>query len=137
MKTNRNSRRRGFTLMEVLLVLVILVILSAISVAFLRRTRQRALVNAAKTQIGQLDNVIKLYELDMLAFPQSLEALRIAPSDSVSERWNGPYLDKEIPLDPWDNPYQYELQNEDYYKIWSFGPDRADGTEDDITNIPA
>jgi general secretion pathway protein G len=49
--------------------------------------------------------------------------------------WAGPYLDKQqVPLDPWNNPYQYELVNLDLYRVWSFGPDGVDGTDDDLSS---
>ena len=63
-----------------------------------------------------------------------------APGDLTNaSKWQGPYLDKESPLDPWDNPYQYSYpgtRNQDRFDIWSFGPDGADGTADDIGNWP-
>ena len=52
-------------------------------------------------------------------------------------KWEGPYLDSDLPLDPWDNPYQYVspgIHNPDGFDIWSYGPDGINGTEDDIGN---
>ena len=133
----RQKRQSGFTLMEVLLVLVILVILSSLAVGFFRNTRNRAFVNSAKSQVGLLEGAIDRYELDMADYPQQLQDLRVSPDGS--ENWSGPYLKKEIPNDPWGNPYQYQVENTDTnslqpYRIWSWGPDRSDGTEDDISN---
>ena len=137
--TRRRSRRRGFTLMEVLLVLVILVILGSMAGIFIRGARNRAMIDAARTQIGMFEGAIDMYELHMLSFPSSsegLQSLRQPPSSGGdSTRWSGPYLEKEVPPDPWGNPYQYQLVDTESYKIWSYGPDGVDQTEDDISNL--
>ena len=131
----RRPRRQGFTLMEVLLVLVILVILGSMAGIFIRGAQKKARVDAARSQIGIFENAIKLYELNMMQYPSSsegLQSLRNPTGDQTN--WTGPYLDREVPLDPWNNPYQYQLENTEVYRIWSFGPDGVDGTEDDISN---
>jgi general secretion pathway protein G len=144
MKTGTLSRRRGttarrgFTLIEVLLVLIILAILAGTATLFVRQARERALSNAARSQIGVFEQAIDLYELDMRAYPatnQGLVALIQPPSDADSVgTWGGPYLkSSSIPNDPWGTPYQYE-STVDAYRIWSMGYDRQDGTEDDITS---
>jgi hypothetical protein len=69
-----------------------------------------------------------------------LQALLDPPSDErAAQKWEGPYLDTDmLPLDPWDNDYQYEYpptnNRRDFPDIWSYGPDGEDGTDDDITN---
>lgn len=132
----QRRRRGGFTLMEVLLVLVILVILGSMAGIFIRSARKKANIDAARSQIGLFENSISLYELHMMQYPSSnegLQALLTPAGDSTN--WAGPYLNKPtVPLDPWGNPYQYQLQDAETYRIWSFGPDRVDGTEDDISN---
>jgi general secretion pathway protein G len=135
MKRDLHRRRQGFTLMEVLLVLVILVILGSMVGIFIRRAQQQALENSARGQIGLFKNAITWYEQNMRRYPtteEGLQALR-APTDE-STRWDGPYLQDEIPLDPWDNEYQYELINEDTYRVWSSGPDGISDTDDDISS---
>ncbi len=138
MKRRRKQvRHQGFTLIEVLLVLVILVILASMGGLFVRRAQQGAMVNAAKAQIGSFKSCIESYQLAVRNYPTSsagLQALLIVPSDLPNPaRWSGPYFDlKQIPLDPWDKPYQYQLVDIDNYLIWSLGPDGNDGTEDDI-----
>lgn len=124
----RNRRRRGFTLMEVLLVLVILVILGGMAGTFIRGAQKKARVDAAQAQLGAFENAIKMYELQVLSYPstsEGLNALRTPP--------NGldPFLDRDVPFDPWGNPYQYESEGEGY-RIWSMGPDGMDGSADDI-----
>ena len=130
---------RGFTLMEVLLVLVILVILVSFTGVFIRGARKRAFRHAARMQISLFEEGLKQYELDIRNYPsndQSLKALLNKPSGLSNEsRWDGPYLDaKVLPLDPWDRPYRYELLDADTYRISSAGPDGAERTEDDISS---
>jgi general secretion pathway protein G len=135
MSKNRRARRKGFTLMEVLLVLVILVILGSMAGIFIRGAQKRARADAARAQIGLFEQAIKMYEMHVQQYPSmsdGLEAL-VQPSSDIPG-WSGPYLDKQVPLDPWNNPYQYELANADVYRIWSFGPDGVDGTADDISS---
>ncbi len=132
----RRARRRGFTLMEVLLVLVILVILGSMAGIFIRGARNKAMIDAARSQIGMFESAIDLYELNMMSFPSSAEGLQalIQPTGDTTN-WTGPYLDKkEVPLDPWGNPYQYQLVDTETYQLWSYGPDGVDQTEDDIRN---
>ncbi len=135
----RTQKRHGFTLIEVLLVLVILVILASLVGISVRNAQKNALKDAAAARIGQLKTCVAAFQLDLRRYPttaQGLQALITAPSDLPNpDRWRGPYLDsKEAPTDPWDAPYQYQLIDADNYRIWSIGPDGADGTEDDISS---
>jgi general secretion pathway protein G len=136
LRRGEKSRRSGFTLMEVLLVLVILVILGGMATLAFQNVRAGALKRSAASQIGLFESAISAYELDMNAYPPNLEALRAAPPEDTGS-WSGPYLNKEIPLDPWGNPYQYAspgTRNADTYDAWSMGPDKQDGSADDIGN---
>jgi general secretion pathway protein G len=143
MKTNFNRRtqRRGLTLVEVMLVLVILMIIASLAVTAYGPIQRKAYRNAAKTQIGAFKTPLESYRLDIGDFPstsQGLGALRDQPSDVRDpNKWKGPYLGDLVPLDPWGNPYQYEYpgrHQNDYPDIWSWGPDGADNTEDDVGN---
>jgi general secretion pathway protein G len=96
---------------------------------------------AAKSQIDLFNAPIQMYQLAIGSYPntaQGIEALRMAPSDLPNPaKWDGPYLDKPIPLDPWSNPFQYlspGKHNPKSYDIWSYGPDGVNGTQDDIGN---
>jgi general secretion pathway protein G len=135
----RRKSRRGFTLMEVLLVLAILVILGSLVGVSIMRMQKNANVNAARSQVSFLEGVVKAYSIDIGTCPttqQGLQALAAAPSDLKNPaKWQGPYLDKQIPLDPWGNDYQYEQTGPDQFRIWSMGPDSASGSEDDIANV--
>lgn len=139
---NRPRGRRvrgGFTLIEVLLVLVIIVILASLVGISVRSAQKSALADAAAARVGQLRTCVEAFQLHMRRYPtsaQGLQSLITAPGDLPNpDRWKGPYLDaKEAPLDPWDQPFKYELVDADNYRIWSLGPDGADGTADDISS---
>ena len=134
-------RRAGFTLLEVLLVLVILVILGSFATVQLRNARRRALVDQARVQISNFKEAIMHFEQSIGQFPSSLDDLVTPPSDLADPtKWGPePYLTSGtvVPLDPWENAYKYEppAEGEYQFRIWSSGPDGADGTNDDISNL--
>lgn len=140
MRRSFSSRRRtgAFTLMEVLLVLVILVVLASLAGVFLSRAQQQANISAAQAQIGMFKGPLEFYQLHNQTLPttqQGLMALVEPPADlRVPEKWQGPYLEKGVPNDPWGQPYQYELITPQQYHIWSVGADGQDGTDDDISS---
>jgi type II secretion system protein G len=101
----------------------------------------RATTTAAKTQIDLFKVPIEAYKLDVGDYPtteQGLRALRMPPDGLANPaKWSGPYLAKEVPLDPWKRPYHYRYPGKHVPgqpDIWSSGPDGIDGTEDDISN---
>lgn len=139
-------RRRGFTLIELIMVVVILGVLAALVIPNFAGRTQDSKVAAAKTQIeSHFGLALSLYETDNGAYPtteQGLEALIEKPSSApVPSNWKKPYLQKkEIPLDPFGNAYQYECpgkHNNEGYDLSSAGPDGQHGTEDDISNWAA
>ena len=137
----RRRRRGGFTLIEVMLVLVILMVLGTLAGVAVNQSRKSAFTKVAASQIGLFESPLELYRLEVGDLPttqQGLESLREAPSDLANpDKWKGPYLKKPVPDDPWDNEYQYEYpgsHEEDAPDIWSWGPDGIDGTDDDIGN---
>ena len=133
-------RRRGFTLMEVLLVLVILVMIGSIAVTALSSAQRKAGTDTAKAQIEAFEQNLDVYRLGLNDYPATSDGLDalINPPASADNRWVGPYLDaREVPLDPWGQPYQYSYpgaNNQHKPDIWSMGPDKSDGTDDDIVN---
>ena len=135
----RKPRRKGFTLLEVLLVLAILVILGSTVTFYFARTQNKAQNRAAQVQINAVSQLLEEYHIDVGSYPstqQGLAALRAAPQDMAdTSRWMGPYGNREVPPDPWNREYQYEYNSQtDTYRIWSLGSDGQDGTEDDISN---
>jgi type II secretion system protein G len=99
-----------------------------------RDTSQK--VETAKTQMGTLRTAIRIYQLDIGSSPsteQGLGALRKLPEGLADpNRWYGPYLRDEVPLDPWSNKYSYERLRDDGFRLTSAGPDGMMGTKDDI-----
>ncbi|MEW6237859.1 MAG: type II secretion system major pseudopilin GspG [Candidatus Omnitrophota bacterium] len=129
---------KGFTLVEMLLVLVILATLAAIVVPKFAGRTEQANVTAAQTQISNFETVLDAFEIDNGFYPRGgngLQALIEEPRDA--KNWRGPYLKQDIPNDPWGNAYIYECpgkRNERGYDIMSMGPDGRVGGDDDITN---
>lgn len=139
--SHRRSASQGFTLVEVLLVLVILVVIASLAVTAYGPVRKQANVKAARAQIGVFESALGLFQVNIGDYPstdQGLEALREAPSDlNDPDAWAGPYLQKAVPNDPWGQPYQYEYpgtHDENMPDIWSMGPDMVEGTDDDVGN---
>jgi general secretion pathway protein G len=132
------ARASGFTLIELLLVLVILGVLAAIVVPKFSGRTEQARKTAAVSQISTFGTALDAYEVDMGSYPQGksgLTSLLQPPREGTG--WRGPYLQKEIPLDPWGNAYIYECpgkHNPSGYDLASMGPDTRLGTDDDITN---
>lgn len=137
MRFSRRARRRGFTLMEVLLVLAILVILGSIVTVSVIQMQKSAYKDAAKSQLHAFESAIEAYQLDVGQVPSEgagFDALINVPADLPNQtKWRGPYFTKSIPSDPWDQPYVYEWISADQYRIYSAGPDGAPQTDDDIT----
>jgi general secretion pathway protein G len=133
-----NKCRSGFTLVEMLLVLVILAALAAVVVPKFAGRSQQAKETAARSQIANIEIALDMFETDNGYYPNGsdgLEELVDQPSNATS--WQGPYLKKGVPLDPWGNDYAYNYpgkQNNGGYDILSMGPDGRVGGSDDITN---
>jgi general secretion pathway protein G len=128
---NNRKRQQGFTLIELLVVLTILAMLAALVVPRVFRNLEKAKVNTAKAQIAAFESAIGSYRLDVGSFPSTdmgLQALRTRPTGV--DNWDGPYVPKEIPLDPWGHPYVYRCPSEHGdYEIISYGADGREGGE--------
>jgi general secretion pathway protein G len=137
---SQGTTKKGFTLIELMLVVIIIGVLVAMVVPRLAGRTQQAKIAAAKADIeANISLALDLYEVDNGYYPtgeQGLGALRTKPSSAPApDNWNGPYL-KKRPVDPWGNPYKYVspgAHNTQDYDLSSFGPDGAE-SEDDIIN---
>ena len=142
---HRATRRaaRAFTLLEILVVLAIAGMIIGLAVANLDKIFGGAKEDVARMFVNNSLKVpLQTYRMHMGDFPstaEGLQALIAAPSNNA-DRWRGPYLDGDktkILLDPWMEPYQYRypgIRNTSSYDVWSKGPDKQDGTADDIGN---
>ena|SRR6187455_1904024 len=137
-KTGKAVRyARGFTLMELLLVLVIIGLLAALVGPTIYQRIRPAKQSAAKAQIENFASALDSYYVDMGAYPSSQEgisSLRTKPDGAAN--WNGPYLKKEIPKDPWGTAYVYRAPGRNGgYEITSYGADGREGGEGDNADI--
>lgn len=133
----RPSPSSGFTLVELLLVLVILGVLAALVVPKFTNKSEKARVTAAHTDISSLEVALDSFEIEVGRFPNSEEGLRalVEPVASATN-WGGPYIKRGMPMDPWGRPYVYRFpgqHNPTSYDLYSLGPDGREGT-DDIDN---
>lgn len=134
-----DHRSRGFSLVELLVVLVILGLLIGIVAPNFMGRAEQSRGEVAKVQIENLHSALKTYRLDVGRYPsteQGLASLMQAPSEDA-DYWHGPYLDKDLPLDPWRNPYQYRFpaNNLQGIALYSFGADGTAGGEGENADI--
>lgn len=131
----RFEKSNGFTLVEIMLVVVIIGILAAIVVPKIAGRSEQARETAAQTDIKSgIATALGEFEVDNGFYPSSLQDLLQRPRNA--KNWHGPYLDS-LPVDPWGNPYLYSYpgkHNPNGYDLWSAGPDGKSGTSDDIGN---
>ncbi len=134
----KRRRQSGFTLVEMLLVLVILAALAAVVVPKFAGRSKQAKVTAASSQIKNLEIALDSFEVDNGYYPKGGDGLSdLIDQPSNAPDWRGPYIKKGIPVDPWGNPYVYEYpgrKNSGGYDLSSNGPDGRSGGDDDITN---
>lgn len=131
-------RVSGFTLLELLIALLIVGLLVGVVAQNLFGNVSKAERTAAKQQIDAFTKALEAYRLDMGGFPsteQGLAVLTKAPQSS--NRWKGPYLKKDAPLDPWGNPYQYKAPGEggQPFEVKSLGRDGRPGGKDEDEDI--
>lgn len=130
-------RSGGFTLLELLVVLVILGLLAGIVAPKYFAQVGKSEVKTARAQIEGLEKALDQYRIDTGHYPsseQGLAALNTKPADEA--RWDGPYLKKALPNDPWGKPYQYRMPGEhSEVDIFSFGSDGQPGGSGDGADV--
>lgn len=137
-KTCKLQSEKGFTLIEVLLVMVILTVLAAVVVPKFTKRSEQARITAARTDIANLEVALDAFEIDNGHYPSKSEGIKaLVENRSNATSWKGPYLKRGVPTDPWGKLYIYTQpgrHNTYGYDLFSFGPDEKEGGDDDIDN---
>lgn len=129
----RRASVQGFTLLEMIVVLVIIGLIMGLVGPRLFSQADKAKVQTAETQVRMLRGSLETMRLDIGRYPSQEEGLKLLverPSDSkLGQRWQGPYLEDGLPDDPWGNPYQYSTQASanHSFSLFSFGADGKSG----------
>ncbi|MBZ5554111.1 MAG: type II secretion system major pseudopilin GspG [Acidobacteriia bacterium] len=135
---NRNGEA-GITLLELLVVMVIIALFATLVGTRLWRNVATAKATTAKAQIETFENAIEQFRLDVGRLPtqeEGIQSLRVRPPSLDESKWKGPYLQKEIPMDPWGNAYAYRMpgQHGDY-DILSYGRDGREGGDGEDADV--
>ena len=134
-------QQQGFSLLEMLVVLVIIGLLAGLVGPQLFGNVDQSKIKTAKTQVKMLKSTLEMMRLDIDRFPTTEEGLGLlenAPQDEqLKSRWKGPYLSETLPLDPWNNAYQYNTNgtNNQPFALYSFGADGKQGGTDNNADI--
>lgn len=137
MRTKDKKTRRGFSLIELIVVLVILGLLATVVGPQVMSRLGKGKVEIAKVQIDQLEGALGLFRFDVGRYPSTAEGMIALNQNPGIQNWSGPYLDKKnLPKDPWGRDYQYRSpgQNGDY-DLYSLGADGIEGGDSDNADI--
>lgn len=125
------KKLKGFTLIELLIVIVIVGLLASLVAPEMFSKVDSSRVKTAKAQMEMIETALNTYRLDLGQYPQSLDEL----IKSDKPNWDGPYLPKEVPLDPWGNPYVYNNNSGSGFSLLSYGRDGRVGGEGNDADI--
>jgi general secretion pathway protein G len=128
---------RGITLIELLVVMVIIAMFATLVGSRVIKNAEKGRQTVAKEQIAEFESALDLYRLDVGRYPstdEGLQALHVKPA--AVENWDGPYLKKDVPADPWSHPYVYRFpgQHGDF-DLFSYGADGQEGGDGDAADI--
>jgi general secretion pathway protein G len=132
-----HRKRQGFTLLELLVVIVIIGLLAGYVAPRYFSQVGRSEIQVAKAQIESLEKALDQYRLDMRRYPsaeEGLQALTAKPESAPA--WSGPYLKKSVPMDPWGRPYVYRTPGQkSEFEVFSYGRDGKPGGSGDDADI--
>lgn len=134
----QRSRQAGFTLIEMMVVMVIIGLLAALVGPRFIGQAEKAQARAAVTQVELLGTALDTFRLDVGRYPTTQEGLAALQQRPFGvDRWDGPYLRKAVPADPWGRPYNYRSPGENGrpYDLFSYGADGAPGGESDNRDV--
>jgi general secretion pathway protein G len=130
-------RPHGFTLLELLVVLVIIGLLAGYVAPRYFSQVGRSEVKVTQAQINAFEKALDTYRLDVGRYPSTEQGLAVLVNRPQNEpKWNGPYLQKAVPADPWGKPYQYKSPGDHgEFDLWSFGKDGQPGGSGEAADI--
>lgn len=138
----RKGGAGGFTLLEVMIVLVIILAIAALVTVNLMSSRNRATENTVKIQLKSIKDGLRAFNLEFNRYPTDNEGLAVLwdkealETDADAIKWR-PFLEEDIEEDPWGSPWGYRAESEEgaagTFDLWSNGPDKEEGTEDDLS----
>jgi general secretion pathway protein G len=131
------NRQEGFTLIELIVVVIIIGLLSGLVLPQFIKQSEKATAKAAKAQIELLGTALDTFRLDVSRYPTSQEGLQaLTQKPGGVDRWDGPYLKKDVPNDPWGKPYIYKSPGDHGpYDILSYGADGVPGGEENDRDV--
>lgn len=133
----RDHGQGGFTLIEIMVVVIIISILSALVAPQFFNKLDQAKEIAVQNDIKSISSQMAMYRLDNYNYPSTSDGINALVSNTGKQTWRGPYLNK-MPLDPWKNEYQYQFpgtRNPNSFDIWSLGADGQPGGEGSAMDI--
>jgi general secretion pathway protein G len=142
LRSTESSTSPGFTLVEVMVVIIVLGLLAGLVAPRIIGRVSQAEEATARTQIEMLSVALDSYRLDNGRYPtteQGLQALQVEPStEPLPRNWSGPYLRRPVPTDPWGRSYEYVSpgeENPESYDLYTLGLDGSPGGEDENADI--
>jgi general secretion pathway protein G len=137
MKDHDKRGERGFTLIEIMIVIIIIGLMAGLVAPRLMDKLTQAKHKAAKAQVALYGTTLDMFRLDVGRYPTTEEGLKVLREKPAGvEMWKGPYLSKEISMDPWGKPYIYKSPGEHGdYDLLSFGLDGVEGGEGENQDV--